>query len=277
MKLKTIKDLLVIFAILLPVISFAENNPYAELDWKVGPTTQSIGGKSTIFVPKEYVFLSVEETDKYSIITENQPTGVENFFGPNNGAWEAFFSFDSIGYVKDDDEIDADELLESIKSVEKAANKYRKEQGWDTLTTLGWEFAPRYDKNNNLLEWAFILQNNNTQEKYINYKTRILGRTGVMSVVLVVSPEGLHEAVVDFKKRIKGFKYNPGERYSEYREGDRVAEFGLAALIAGGAAALASKKGFWATIVAFFVAAKKLVFVAVLGLFVWIVSLFRRK
>jgi hypothetical protein len=51
----------------------------------------------------------------------------------------------------------------------------------------------------------------------------------------------------------------------------------LAALIAGGAAAVASKKGVWAAIVGFLIAAKKLVFVAALGLFVWIISLFRRK
>lgn len=277
MKHKILKSLLLSVIILLSSFSSAEENPYAKLDWKSGPTTKSIGGRSSIFVPKDYVFLSVKETDKYSIITKNQPTGVENFFGPNNSSWEAYFSFDSTGYVKDDDEIDADELLETIKSGEKSANKYRKEQGWATLTTLGWEFMPRYDKNNNLLEWAFIVQNNNNQKKIINYKTRILGRAGVMSVVLVVDPEGLHEAVSDFKDKIQGFKYNNGEKYSEYREGDRVAEFGLAALIAGGAAAVASKKGVWAAIVGFLIAAKKLVFVAALGLFAWIISLFRRK
>lgn len=277
MKFKIIKFLLLTMAMLLSFFSFAEESPYAKLDWKSGPTTKSIGGRSTIFVPKDYVFLSVKETDKFNVITQNQPIGSENLFAPNDLSWVTYFSFDPVGYIKDDDEIDADELLEIIKSGEKASNKYRKEQGWPTLTTLGWEFKPRYDRSNNLLEWAFVLQDGDTQDKYINYKTRILGRGGVTEVLLVVSPEGLHKSVAEFKDKIQGFKYNSGEKYSEYKEGDRVAEFGLAALIAGGAAALASKKGFWATIVAFFIAAKKLVLVAALGLFAWIVSLFRRK
>ena len=211
------------------------------------------------------------------MLTQNTPTGVENFFGPDDDRWSAYFSFDSVGYITDDEEIDADELLDLIKSSEKADNKYRKGQGWPTLTTLGWEFKPRYDRKDNLLEWAFVVQDDESREKYVNYKTRILGRTGVMKVILVVSPSNLDAAIIDFKEKIKGFKYNSGEKYSEYKEGDRVAEFGLAALITGGAAALASKKGFWAAIVAFFIAAKKLVLIAVLGLFAWIISLFRKK
>ncbi len=278
MRFSMFKSLILITLIALSGISLSvEDNPYDELDWKYGPSTEIINGRSTIFIPNEYVFLTVEETDKYSRISQNNPTGVENLFAPIDGSWDAFFSFDSVGYVKDDGEIDADELLSMDRKANKSGNKYRREQGWPTLTNLGWKFKPRYDKSNNLLEWAYIIQNNETKIKSINYNTRILGRTGVMSVILVATPEKINTSVLDFKNKIKGFKFNTGEKYSEYKEGDRVAEFGLAALIAGGAAALASKKGFWAAIVAFFIAAKKLVLVAALGLFAWIISLFRRK
>ena len=277
MRLRVIKKYYWIFLILLPAVSFSEVNPYSQLNWIVGPTTQTIDNRSTIFVPKNYVFLSVSETDKYSKISQNQPTGVEHFFAPSDVSWESYFSFDEIGYVKDDEQLDADELLELSREGDKAGNKYRKKQGWPTLTTVGWEFEPRYDSTNNLLEWAFIVQNDDTKRKSINYNTRILGRNGVMNVVLVATPDVLHAAVSDFKVKVKGFKFNSGDKYSEYREGDRVAEFGLAALIAGGAAALASKKGFWATILSFLVASKNLVIAAVIGLFAWLVSLFRRK
>jgi len=56
-----------------------------------------------------------------------------------------------------------------------------------------------------------------------------------------------------------------------------VAEFGLAALIAGGAAAVATKKGFWAVIAGFFAAAWKFIAVAVVGLLAWLRSLFKGK
>jgi hypothetical protein len=64
-----------------------------------------------------------------------------------------------------------------------------------------------------------------------------------------------------------------------------MAEFGLAALVAGGAAALATKKGFWAAIVAGALAAKKIIGIVIFGVFIWlfsfikkgVLSLFRRK
>jgi uncharacterized membrane-anchored protein len=77
----------------------------------------------------------------------------------------------------------------------------------------------------------------------VNYNTRILGRRGVTSVTVVADPEGLDEAVRDFKTVIQNFSYVNGERYDEYKQGDKVAEYGLAALVAGGAAAVAVKSG----------------------------------
>jgi uncharacterized membrane-anchored protein len=63
-----------------------------------------------------------------------------------------------------------------------------------------------------------------------------------------------------------------GERYAEFKQSDRVAEFGLAALIAGGAAALATKKGFWAIIAGFLAAAWKFVAAAVIGVLAWFIG-----
>jgi hypothetical protein len=48
-------------------------------------------------------------------------------------------------------------------------------------------------------------------------------------------------------------------------------------LIAGGAAAVASKKGLWAALVALLVGAKKIAFALIIGLFAVIASLFRKK
>jgi len=48
-------------------------------------------------------------------------------------------------------------------------------------------------------------------------------------------------------------------------------------LIAGGVAAVASKKGLWAMLMGLLFAAKKFAFVIIIGLFAGIVSLFKRK
>jgi uncharacterized membrane-anchored protein len=268
--------MLCISFLLVNTQSFAEES-YENLQWQNGPKTQNILGKATIFIPAEYQFLGINETDKYLKLSKNIPSGAENFFSPKDFSWESYFSFDELGYVKDDVKIDANELLAASKESSKKNNKYRVEQGWDTLSTVGWQYPPRYNPTNNQLEWAFLLVNDNTNEYVINYHTRILGKNGVMAVILVAYEDNLAQSVIELSQHLSTFKFNPGEKYSEYKKGDKVAEFGLAALIVGGAAAVASKKGVWAILMGLLLAAKKFAIVIIIALFAGIASLFKRK
>ena len=262
--------------LMISTSSFAENS-FETLKWQEGPKTQNILGIATIFLPEDYVALDIEETDKYLELSQNIATGNDSFFGPNDSSWDGYFKFDKIGYVKDDDDIDADELLTQSKDDQKSANEYRVEKGWPTFTILGWEYPPNYDNRVNRLEWAFLMVEDQSNEKFVNYETRILGRNGVMKIVLVTTPENLSTAVKELKNNLSTFKFNPGEKYLEYKEGDRIAEFGLAALIAGGAAAVATKKGLWAMLGALLIGAKKFAVAIIIALFAGIASLFRRK
>jgi len=268
--------ILCISILLVNTPSFAEDS-YENLQWQEGPKTQNILGVATFFLDKDYVALNVKETDKYLILSNNRAIGIRSFFGPNDSLWDGYFSFDKVGYVKDDESIDEDDLLKQTISNQKIANEYRREQGWNTLKVVGWEYFPNYDDINNRLEWAFLLLDEQTESEIVNYETRILGKNGVIKVVLVTDPGNLNLAVTELKNTLSTFEFNPGEKYSEYKQGDRVAEFGLAALIAGGAAAVASKKGLWALLMGLLIAAKKFAFVIIIGLFAGIASLFKRK
>ncbi len=88
----------------------------------------------------------------------------------------------------------------------------------------------------------------------VNFNTRLLGRRGVTAATLVADPENLDAAVAEFKQVLTGFNYQDGETYADVQEGDKMAEYGLAALIAGGGAAIAAKsgllKGLWKFIAA---------------------------
>ena len=245
----------------------AESNPLAKLDWQVGPTKGHIGNKATIHVPSGYVFLDSEDTKKLMKMMENIPSDNEYVFAPDDLSWFAVFEFNPVGYIKDDETLDSQSLLDTLARGTEQGNIEMRKMGWSTKTILGWMFKPRYDKKSNLLEWAFLAKEDNSGSQFINYNTRLLGRTGFMSVVLVADPNILDASVASFKKAIKRYSFVSGEGYTEYREGDRVAEMGLAALITGGAAAVATKKGFWAVLIKFLVKANKLVIVAVIGLF----------
>lgn len=248
-----------------------------DLNWQRGAIKAKVGDKATIDVPEGYAFLDRAETKKMMELTENIPGDEEYVIAPTDLSWFAVFEFSDVGYVKDDEELDPDALLTSMKEGMAQSNEEKKKRGWSTMTTLGWKFQPRYDKTDQLLEWAFLFKEDGSGNQVANYNTRLLGRTGVMGVILVAGPETLDTSVADLKKVITGYSFIPTERYSEYRSGDRVAEFGLAALIAGGAAAVATKKGAWTAIAAFLASMWKLLVAGAVGLFAWIGKLVKKK
>jgi uncharacterized membrane-anchored protein len=240
-----------------------------------GPTTVNVGTNATFTVPANYVFLNPPDTQRIMELMQNPSTQKESYFGPQDLSWYALLSYEETGHVPDDEKIDAAPLLESIKSGTELGNQERAKRGWPSMTILGWKYPPFYDPATKRLEWAIDGQSANGE--VINYDSRILGRTGVTSAVLVADPSLLSTAVPEFKALIAGYAYVPGQRYTEVKQGDRVAEYGLAALIAGGAAAVATKKGFWAMLAGFFVAAWKFTAAAVIGLLAWARSLFKKK
>ena len=159
--------------------------------------------------------------------------------------------------MKDDEKIDADALLKVLKEGNEAGLAERKKQGLDPLYLDGWYIEPRYDSDNKRLEWATKLHDKDNQT-LVNFTTRILGRSGYMSATLVSDPQSLDNDIKAFKYALQDFDYINGERYSEFRNGDKIAAYGLGALVLGGAAAaVASKGGFkflWALVLAAFAA-----------------------
>jgi uncharacterized membrane-anchored protein len=241
-------------------------DPIEQLQWQRGPSTVAIGVKARLALPAGYRFLNAAETRKFMELTQNIPSEDEYVLAPENLEWWTAFTFADTGYVKDDEKLDPAELLTSIKEGTEAGNEERRKRGWETMSITGWRFEPRYDKSTQLLEWAISAVNDADKQPVINYNTRLLGRKGVMEVVLVADPAGLDKAVTELKSTLKGFSYIPGETYAEFREGDHVAEYGLAALVAGGAAAVITKKGLWPVIAAFFLKGWKLILLAVFGI-----------
>ena len=254
-----------------------EENPLATLGWQHGPASGRIGAKAKIRIPEDYAFLDAAETKKFNELTQNISAGDEYVFAPASMQWFAVFRFSPVGYVKDDEKVDADAILASVRSGTAAANQERAKRGWPTMTVQGWRFTPQYDAQAKLLEWALLATDDATKQEVVNYNTRILGRTGVMSVIVVTSPRRLDESVADFKRVIGGYEYAPGEKYAEFKPGDHVAEIGLAALIAGGAAAVATKKGFWAVLGGFIAAAWKFLAAGAVALIAALRRLFRPK
>ena len=241
--------LLSIFLILPPLYAQEEeeqgNSIVDQVDWQHGPSTGDMDGIAEIEIPVGYVFTDGENAQMLMEAMGNSITDAEvGFFAPGDLSWYLIFEWDKCGYVKDDekDEMDADELLKSIQKATERANSYRRKHGFSALHVIGWETYPDYNESTHNLEWATRARTD-SGEVVINHNIRLLGRKGVMSATLVVDPENLPVALADTHNYLEEYTFTPGNKYSEYKSGDKIAKYGLTALIVGGAAAVAAKSG----------------------------------
>jgi uncharacterized membrane-anchored protein len=246
-------------------------NLLKSIQWQEGPTTGRLGNLAEINVPAGMAFTGADGAKKWMEVSQNLYN--EDDLGivvptAKDQSWWTIFEFNKVGHVKDDekDKLDAAALLKTIRENNAEGNKERQKRGWDTFEVVGWEREPFYDSRTNNLTWAIRIRGKDGES--VNYSVRILGREGYMSVDLVLGPEELAGSIPQFETLLAGYGYTQGNRYAEYRKGDKLASYGLAALVAGGAGAVAMKTGllakFW-----------KLIVVAVLGLFAAVKRFFK--
>ncbi|MEI6969983.1 MAG: DUF2167 domain-containing protein [bacterium] len=219
-------------------------NPVEKVKWQPGPSVGDLNGLAEIRVPAGFVFAGAEDTQVLMEAMHNPVSRQEmGFVAPEGLEWFVVFEYEDVGYVRDDEKgsLDAAAMLESIKNGTEASNKERQRRGWATMNILGWEQAPRYNETTHNLEWAIKAESEGQQ--IVNYNTRLLGRGGVMRVTLVADPATYSLTLPKFKDVLAGYDFKQGKKYAEWREGDKIAKYGLSALVVGGAAAVAAKAG----------------------------------
>jgi uncharacterized membrane-anchored protein len=264
--------LLVVAATLVAPAVYGQQgaSAFSNVRWTYGPTTKQLGEEASIKVPDGYVFADGDNTRTFMETIGNPATDMEvGCLAPDHLQWFLVFEFNPVGFVSDDekDSLDEDALLESIiKSTEKS-NKVRERRGITPIEVQGWHTTPQYNSQTHNLEWAIKAMSDG--ESLINHNTRILGRNGVMEVTFVGEHYDLSTKLNAAKRALNGFHYTQGNRYEEYVQGDKIAKYGLGALIAGGTAAVALKSGLlrWLW---------KIIVVAVIGVGAFFKKLFGR-
>lgn len=267
--------LLLLAFVSLSLLSLSsQDSEKPKIEWKKGPTIWDLGGVAEINVPKGYLFTDKKGTQTLLELTHNLPSGDEvGALVPATEAqdWFVIFEFDQIGLVKDEekDKLNADGILDSIQRGTEEANSERKRRGWSEFHVVGWERSPFYDDQTHNLTWA-IRGRSDTGGPSVNHSVRLLGRRGIMRVDLVMKPEEYAASVSDFNRLLAGFTFQQGNRYADFVRGDKVAEYGLTALILGGAGAAAVKTGLlakaWRLVLVAVLALKKLIIVVFAGL-----------
>ncbi len=242
----------------------------SEISWVTGPATVTLGDDvAEIKLPAGYRFADAEATRTLMQAMGNPPSQQEvGLITPAGEAnWFVVFEYAPVGYVKDDDqaEIDADALLKSIREATEQANEERQKLGGGALHVTDWSERPHYDSASHNLVWALEAVDETSQTS-VNYNVRLLGRRGYMSITLVTEPNLLAAQKPEVQKLLASFSYQQGSRYAEFVSGDKLAGYGLTALVAGGAGAAAAKLGLFAILGKFFAKAGKLIVVGLIAL-----------
>lgn len=240
-----------------PPKSFAEAIERAGVKLVKGPATVPLGKVAELKLPEGFLFVGADGLDRFYELTRNSKSGNEVGVVLSPKEWMLFLSYSDIGYVKDNDrdQLDGTKLLQSLQEGQDSDNEERKKRGWDQMKVVNWATAPHYDPKTNNLKWAINLASSrdNFKEVWINESVRILGRGGVMNATLVTEPAVFKDSETEAEQLLAGnFSYLAGEKYAEFKAGDKMAEYGLAALVLGGAGAVAVKTGFFAAIASFF-------------------------
>lgn len=252
-----------------------QENPFEKLGWKAGPTQGDLKGRALLEVPEGFRFLESADAARLLVLAGNRSTGKElGVIENKKDGWWVIFEFDDIGYVKDDEKnkLDADKLLKAIKEGNAAGNDYRKENGLPQISIVGWHVKPNFNDQTKNLEWSILAESEGKQ--FVNYNVRVLGREGVTEVTLVDDLASVEKSLPGFREVLKNFSYKSGQSYAEFKSGDKIAEYGLGALVLGGAAAVGYKLGFFATLAAFFKKFFKLIIAGVVAIAVGIKKLF---
>lgn len=242
-----------------------------------GPATAQLEGHADLKVPAGYIFLNGNQTRAMMRRAGEPVSGDElGFLSPTNEHWSVFFEFNDIGYVKDaeKEKLDAAKLLKQIKEGNEAGNKERAKNGVPPLEVVGWEKEPYYDPVTHNLEWC--IRGRSEGQDILNYNTRLLGRKGVMEVVLVVDPADFAQTLPKFREVVAGHQFQSGQGYAEYRPGDKIAKYGLGALVLGGAAVGAAKLGLFAWLAVFFKKAGKLIVIGVIAVAAFFKKIFNK-
>ncbi|BCX49911.1 hypothetical protein HAHE_38190 [Haloferula helveola] len=219
------------------------------------------GGMAQLHLPSGYRFLPADGAKKVIVdLWGNPPGSAEDALGlvlpegqslENTDSWAIVVEFTDDGYVADDDadEIDYDELLETLQEGANQSNSARIAEGYETIDIVGWAVPPHYDKENKVLHWAKELKFGGTDENTVNYDVRVLGRRGVLNmqgVAAISSVPAIREAAPQIVGMVE---YLPGHRYADFDpETDKKSDMSLAGLVVGGAVAakLAAKAGIFA-------------------------------
>jgi uncharacterized membrane-anchored protein len=222
-----------------------------------GPADVKLGDQAVVHLPQNMFFVPRFQAERLMQAYGNgKDPSLLGVVMPksDDDDWVVTVNFDKAGYIKDDDarNWNVSELLDSLREGTEQSNEERKKRGFPELTVDGWVEAPKYDSNTQRLVWSVAAKHKGAEageDPTVNYNTYALGRDGYITLDLITQRSLVPKDKTAVLALLDNLNYVDGKRYADFDSStDKVAEYGLAALVAGVAA---KKLGLFAVIAAF--------------------------
>ena len=246
------------------------------------------GGLAKLTVPKEFNYLGPDDAETVLVKlwgnppSETKPLGLlipAGLTPLSSNAWVVTIDYSEDGFVKDNDagKINYDDLLKKMQKGIAENNAERQKQGYRAITLVGWAAPPRYDAATHKLYWAKQLQFEGERQDTLNYNIRMLGRKGVLELNAIAGLDQLAEIDAQTPQILGMVDFKEGSRYADFDpKVDKVAKYGIATLVAGGALAAAAKLGFFKLFWVGLLAAKKFIIIGVIAVVALVKKFFKR-
>ncbi|MEP7265223.1 MAG: DUF2167 domain-containing protein [Bacteroidota bacterium] len=243
------------------------------------------GDLATIKVPEGFSFL--DGKDAQFILTDiwgnPEDKTISGMMVPDDvsllegTSWVVIYSYEEDGHVKDDDaeDIDYTDLLGDMKKSALEANSERAKSGYPSIEIIGWAQTPYYDKESHKLHWAKEIKFGTDSIHTLNYNIRMLGRKGVLVLNVIAGMDQLPLVNNNVKKILASTEFTKGNKYDDFNSSmDKVAEYGIGGLIAGG---ILAKTGILAKLGLLLIKLWKVIAIAVVGAVAFIRKKFTGK
>lgn len=255
--------------------------------WQRGPLDVRLMDQASLALPAGFAFLEKDGAQRLLQSMGNPNVGdVVGVVTGSDGDWLAVLRFDAAGFIPDADagKWNMDAMLAAIRSGTEQTNRERRAQQVQEIEILGWLEQPHYDPRQHRLSWGIAVRNQGdaaAQSQALNYNTYLLGRDGYFSLNLVTGLQELDRNRPHADALVAGVQFVDGKRYGDFNAAtDKVAPFGLTALVGGNAAApkqenakstaAVSKESFFARYGKLLLAIAIALIAAVIGVVAWL-------
>jgi uncharacterized membrane-anchored protein len=211
------------------------------------------GGMARLELPEGYRYLDAEDARKVVVdLWGNPPAAAGNLLGlvipagehlASPASWSLVLSFHEDGRVDDHDitGLDPADLAARLHAASAAANRTRRQAGFEALEFSDWAVPPAYDADQRVLSWTKRFSVSGQPEDTLNHEVRVLGRRGMLAINGIAGIGRAADIAAAAPAIVAMVRFNEGHRYADFDPAtDRRAAYPLAGLVLGGVPAPAA-------------------------------------